>query len=108
MPHTQYVSLFLFVSCSTELRKAQKRVRVLKQQVETSEEKTTTAHHYLASIVALAEKTTQERDQLVYMASSLKQDKQGVITRVVEGTLRLGKLQEKVKVGRLKHAGFDL
>uniref|UniRef100_A0A3P9AAK8 Centrosomal protein of 89 kDa n=1 Tax=Esox lucius TaxID=8010 RepID=A0A3P9AAK8_ESOLU len=79
-------------------RKAQRRIGLLKQQMQTSQEKEMTAHHYLASIVALAEKTTQERDQLVYMASSLEHDKQGVITRVLQGTLRLGKLQEKVKV----------
>ncbi|XP_034142956.1 centrosomal protein of 89 kDa isoform X2 [Esox lucius] len=77
---------------------AQRRIGLLKQQMQTSQEKEMTAHHYLASIVALAEKTTQERDQLVYMASSLEHDKQGVITRVLQGTLRLGKLQEKVKV----------
>ncbi|KAK6293994.1 hypothetical protein J4Q44_G00348240 [Coregonus suidteri] len=77
---------------------AQRRIGLLKQQVDDSIEKEMTAHHYLASIVSLAEKTTQERDQLVYMASSLEHDKQGVITRVVEDTVRLGKLQEKVKV----------
>ncbi|KAM9422181.1 centrosomal protein of 89 kDa isoform 1-T1 [Salvelinus alpinus] len=79
-------------------RKAQRRIGLLKQQVDDSLEKEMRAHHYLSSIVALAEKTTQERDQLVYMASSLEQDKQGVISRIVEDTVRLGKLQEKVKV----------
>ncbi|XP_045564280.1 myelin-associated oligodendrocyte basic protein [Salmo salar] len=61
------------------------------------------AHHYLSSIVALAEKTTQERDELVYMASSLEQDKQGVISRIVDDMVRLGKLQEKVKVRQRQH-----
>uniref|UniRef100_A0A8K9X1R9 Centrosomal protein of 89 kDa n=1 Tax=Oncorhynchus mykiss TaxID=8022 RepID=A0A8K9X1R9_ONCMY len=79
-------------------RKAQRRIGLLKQQVDDSIEKEMRAHHYLSSIVALAEKTTQERDQLVYMASSLEHDKQGVISRIVEDTVRLGKLQEKVKV----------
>uniref|UniRef100_A0A8B9JUD3 Centrosomal protein 89 n=1 Tax=Astyanax mexicanus TaxID=7994 RepID=A0A8B9JUD3_ASTMX len=31
-------------------------------------------------------------------ASCLEKDKQGVLTRIIEGTVRLGKLQEKVKV----------
>uniref|UniRef100_A0A8K9WNB9 Centrosomal protein 89 n=1 Tax=Oncorhynchus mykiss TaxID=8022 RepID=A0A8K9WNB9_ONCMY len=79
-------------------RKAQRRIGLLKQQVDDSVEKEMRAHHYLSSIVALAEKTTQERDQLVYMASSLEHDKQGVISKIVEDTVRLGKLQEKVKV----------
>uniref|UniRef100_A0A673XWY6 Centrosomal protein 89 n=1 Tax=Salmo trutta TaxID=8032 RepID=A0A673XWY6_SALTR len=79
-------------------RKAQRRIGLLKQQVDDSIEKEMRAHNYLSSIVALAEKTTQERDQLVYMASSLEHDKQGVISRIVDDTVRLGKLQEKVKM----------
>ncbi|KAJ7999349.1 hypothetical protein DPEC_G00193470 [Dallia pectoralis] len=79
-------------------RKARRRMGLMKQQMEVSQEKEMTAHHYLASIISLAEKTRNERDQLVFMASSLEQDKQGVLTRVLEGTLRLGKLQEKIKV----------
>lgn len=31
-------------------------------------------------------------------ASSLEKDKQGVLTRIIESTVSLGKLQEKVKV----------
>uniref|UniRef100_A0AAZ3REM0 Uncharacterized protein n=1 Tax=Oncorhynchus tshawytscha TaxID=74940 RepID=A0AAZ3REM0_ONCTS len=84
-------------------RKAQRRIGLLKQQVDDSIDKEMRAHHYLSSIVALAEKTTQERDQLVYMASSLEHDKQGVISRIVEDTVRLGKLQEKVKVRQPQH-----
>ncbi|XP_043101899.1 centrosomal protein of 89 kDa isoform X2 [Puntigrus tetrazona] len=79
-------------------RKAQKRIGVLKQQVDDSLEKEIVAHQYLANIVTLAEKTTHERDQLMHMASSLEKDKQGVLTRIIESTVSLGKLQEKVKV----------
>ncbi|KAI1904241.1 hypothetical protein AGOR_G00003650 [Albula goreensis] len=81
-------------------RKAQRKVSLFKQQVEDALEKEMLAHHYLSSIVALAEKTTQERDQLIQMASALEQDKQGVLTQIIEGTVRLGKLQEKVKVSQ--------
>lgn len=49
------------------LRKAQRRINVLKQQVEDSLEKELIAHQYLANIVTLAEKTTHERDQLMHM-----------------------------------------
>ncbi|KAG7315285.1 hypothetical protein KOW79_021373 [Hemibagrus wyckioides] len=79
-------------------RKAQRRIDLLKQQIEDSLEKELVAHQYLTSIVILAEKTTYERDQLIHMASCLEKDKQGIITRILEGTIRLGKLQEKVKV----------
>uniref|UniRef100_A0AAR2L325 Centrosomal protein 89 n=1 Tax=Pygocentrus nattereri TaxID=42514 RepID=A0AAR2L325_PYGNA len=79
-------------------RKAQRRIDLLKQQVEDSLEKELVAHQYLTSVVTLAEKTTYERDQLMHMASCLEKDKQGVLTRIIEGTVRLGKLQEKVKV----------
>ncbi|XP_009301589.1 centrosomal protein of 89 kDa isoform X8 [Danio rerio] len=48
-------------------RKAQRRISVLKQQVEDSLEKELIAHQYLANIVTLAEKTTHERDQLMLM-----------------------------------------
>ncbi|XP_067295914.1 centrosomal protein of 89 kDa isoform X2 [Pseudorasbora parva] len=83
-------------------RKAQRRICVLKQQVEDSLEKELIAHQYLANIVTLAEKTTHERDQLMHMASSLEKDKQGVLTRIIESTVSLGKLQEKVKVYKQK------
>ncbi|XP_042583862.1 centrosomal protein of 89 kDa-like isoform X3 [Cyprinus carpio] len=79
-------------------RKAQKRISVLKQQVEDSLEKELIAHQYLANIVTLAERTTHERDQLMHMASTLEKDKQGILTRIIESTVSLGKLQEKVKV----------
>ncbi|KAF4094399.1 hypothetical protein AMELA_G00014640 [Ameiurus melas] len=79
-------------------RKAQRRIDLLKQQIEDSLEKELVAHKYLTSIVMLAEKTTYERDQLINMASCLEKDKQGTLTRILEGTVRLGKLQEKVKV----------
>ncbi|XP_051946827.1 centrosomal protein of 89 kDa-like isoform X2 [Xyrauchen texanus] len=79
-------------------RKAKRFISVLKQQVVDSFEKELVAHQYLANIVTHAEKTTHERDQLMHMASSLEKDNQGVLTRIIESTVCLGKLQEKVKV----------
>lgn len=60
----------LFVSFSNVLvlcRKAQRRIDLLKQQIEDSLEKELVAHRYLTNIVVLAEKTTYERDQLMHM-----------------------------------------
>lgn len=48
-------------------RKAQRRIDLLKQQIEDSLEKELVAHQYLTSIVILAEKITYERDQLIHM-----------------------------------------
>ncbi|KAJ8248981.1 hypothetical protein GJAV_G00229860 [Gymnothorax javanicus] len=79
-------------------RKAQKRMALLKQLMEDSLDKELTTLQYLNSIVALAERATQERDRLIHMASALEHDKQGVLAQIIDGTLRLGKLQEKVKV----------
>ncbi|XP_035376778.1 centrosomal protein of 89 kDa isoform X3 [Electrophorus electricus] len=79
-------------------RKSQRRIDILKHQIEDSLEKELIAHQYLASVVTLAERTAHERDQLVHMATYLEKDKQGVLTRIIESTLHLGKLQEKVKV----------
>uniref|UniRef100_W5M0U3 Centrosomal protein 89 n=1 Tax=Lepisosteus oculatus TaxID=7918 RepID=W5M0U3_LEPOC len=78
-------------------RKAQKKIRLLKQQVEEAMDRELAANQYLASIISLAERTTQERDQLMHMASTLEQDKNGVLNRIIEGTVRLGKMQEKVR-----------
>ncbi|KAI4892450.1 hypothetical protein NFI96_026712, partial [Prochilodus magdalenae] len=89
-------------------RKAQRRIDLLKQQVEDCLEKELIAHQYLTSVVTLAEKTTYERDQLIHMASCLEKDKQGVLTRIVEGTVRLGKLQEKVKIHHCRPVGSVL
>ncbi|MBN3309887.1 CEP89 protein, partial [Amia calva] len=83
-------------------RKAQRKIGLLTQQVEDALDKEVAAHQYLASIINLAERTTHERDQLINMASTLEQDKQGVLNRIIEGTMRLGKLQEKVKVRHLQ------
>ncbi|XP_041930205.1 LOW QUALITY PROTEIN: centrosomal protein of 89 kDa [Alosa sapidissima] len=86
-------------------RKAQRRAEALKQQLEESMDKELTALHYLAGVVGLAEKTTQERDQLIHMASALEKDKQDVLTRTIQGTVQLAKLQEKVKVYKREALG---
>ncbi|XP_014348560.1 centrosomal protein of 89 kDa isoform X2 [Latimeria chalumnae] len=85
-------------------RKSQKKMGVLKEQVEDAMEKEVAAHQYLANLISLAEKTAQERDQLIYMAKSLENEKHGVLSKIMEGNVRLGKLQEKVKLYKKKAA----
>ncbi|MGH0115810.1 UNVERIFIED_CONTAM: hypothetical protein FKN15_046995 [Acipenser sinensis] len=48
-------------------RKSQRKIGLLKQQLEEALDKEVAAHQYLANLISLAEKATQERDQLIYM-----------------------------------------
>ncbi|XP_042196453.1 centrosomal protein of 89 kDa isoform X3 [Callorhinchus milii] len=78
-------------------RISQKKIGLLKQQTEEAMEKEVAAHQYLANLISLAEKTTYERDQLVYVTRSLENEKHGVLNKIMAGNVRLGKLEEKVK-----------
>ncbi|XP_044222813.1 centrosomal protein of 89 kDa [Thunnus albacares] len=81
-------------------RKAERRMSVLKQQREESVLKEEKTRHYLGAVISVAEHISQERDQLLQMASVIQQEKQGFISRILNGTVRFGKLQEEVKVYR--------
>ncbi|XP_073320959.1 centrosomal protein of 89 kDa [Pagrus major] len=81
-------------------RKAERRMSVLKQQKEECALKEEKTRHYMDAVISVAEHVSQERDQLLQMASVLQQEKQGFIGRILNGTVRFGKLQEQVKVYR--------
>ncbi|XP_063046057.1 centrosomal protein of 89 kDa [Engraulis encrasicolus] len=85
-------------------KKLQRRVEGLKQQLEQSMDKELEALQYLSGVVGLAEHTTQQRDQLIHMASTLEKGKQDVVMRIIQGTMQLAKLQEKLKVYRREAA----
>ncbi|XP_075694553.1 centrosomal protein of 89 kDa isoform X2 [Rhinoderma darwinii] len=85
-------------------RKMQRRVGQLKQQLEDAMEKEVTAHQYLANLITLAESIAGERDELLNMTKGLEAEKQGVLSKMVEGSVRLGRLEEMVKVYRKKAA----
>ncbi|XP_073416946.1 centrosomal protein of 89 kDa isoform X2 [Dendrobates tinctorius] len=85
-------------------RKLQRRVGQLKQQLEDAMEKEVTAHQYLANLITLAESIAGERDELVNMTKGLEAEKRGVLSQMMEGSVRLGRLEEKVKVYRKKAA----
>ncbi|KAM7423640.1 hypothetical protein PAMA_000137 [Pampus argenteus] len=78
-------------------RKAERRMSVLKQQKEESALKEEKTRHYLGAVISVAEHISQERDQLLHMASVIQQEKQGFLNRILNGTVRFGKLQEEVK-----------
>nr|XP_055093081.1 centrosomal protein of 89 kDa isoform X4 [Symphalangus syndactylus] len=78
-------------------RKSQKKIEVLKKQVEKAMGNEMSAHQYLANLVGLAENITQERDSLMCLAKCLESEKDGVLNKVIKSNIRLGKLEEKVK-----------
>ncbi|XP_032180822.1 centrosomal protein of 89 kDa isoform X2 [Mustela erminea] len=88
-------------------RRSQKKIDVLKKQVEKAMENEMSAHQYLANLVGLAENVTQERDYLMYLAKCLQSEKHGVLNKIIEGNIRLGRLEEKVK-GYKKQAALKV
>lgn len=62
---------FFFHHLGKLSRRSQKKIDVLKKQVEKAMENEMSAHQYLANLVGLAENITQERDNLKYLVSSL-------------------------------------
>ncbi|XP_017359741.1 centrosomal protein of 89 kDa isoform X1 [Cebus imitator] len=88
-------------------RKSQKKIEVLKKEVEKAMGNEMSAHQYLANLVGLAETITQERDSLMCLAKCLESEKDGVLNKVLKSNIRLGKLEEKVK-GYKKQAAVKL
>ncbi|XP_067351132.1 centrosomal protein of 89 kDa isoform X2 [Channa argus] len=81
-------------------RKAEKMISILKQQKEDCVLKEEKTRHYLGALISVAGNISQERDQLLHMASILQQEKQRFIGKILNGTIRFGKLEEEVKVYR--------
>ncbi|KAF1648505.1 Centrosomal protein of 89 kDa, partial [Eudyptes chrysocome] len=86
-------------------RRLKKKIGLLKLQLEEAMEKEVAAHHYLTNLIGLVEKIARERDHLIFLAKCLENENHGVLNKIVEGSLRLGKLEEKVKVYKKKAAG---
>ncbi|KAM9182859.1 centrosomal protein of 89 kDa [Mergus octosetaceus] len=85
-------------------RRLKKKIGLLKQQLEEATEKEVAAHHYLTNLIGLVEKIAQERDHHIFLARCLENENHGVLNKIVEGSLRLGRLQEKVKLYKKKAA----
>ncbi|XP_068115710.1 centrosomal protein of 89 kDa isoform X2 [Hyperolius riggenbachi] len=85
-------------------RKMKRRIGQLRQQLEDAMEKEVTAHQYLANLITLAENIAGERDQLIYVTKGLEAEKHGVLSKMMEGSVRLGRLEEMVKVYKKKAA----
>ncbi|XP_069072643.1 centrosomal protein of 89 kDa isoform X1 [Pleurodeles waltl] len=85
-------------------RKSHKKIAILKQHLEDAMEKEIAAHQYLANLIHLAENITIERDQLVHTAKSLENEKHNFLNKILGGHVRLGRLEEKVKVYKQRAA----
>uniref|UniRef100_A0A3Q2Z212 Centrosomal protein 89 n=1 Tax=Hippocampus comes TaxID=109280 RepID=A0A3Q2Z212_HIPCM len=79
-------------------RRTKRHLNALKQQKDECVLKEGKTRTYLEAVVSVADRISLERDQLVHMASILQQEKQGFIGSILSGTVRFGKLQERVKV----------
>ncbi|XP_039618334.1 centrosomal protein of 89 kDa [Polypterus senegalus] len=95
-------------------RKHKRKANILKQQLDEAMGKEIASHQYLANMIRLAEKTSQERDQFMHMALAMENDKHGTLNKIIEDTIRLSKLEERVKVyknkasAKLKNIGDHL
>ncbi|XP_072638525.1 centrosomal protein of 89 kDa isoform X6 [Canis lupus baileyi] len=102
------IAMNVHTSIVNELkRRSQKKIDVLKKQVEKAMESEMSAHQYLANLVGLAENITQERNNLMCLAKCLESEKHGVLNKIIEGNIRLGRLKEKVK-GYKKQAALKV
>ncbi|XP_062460888.1 centrosomal protein of 89 kDa isoform X2 [Pezoporus occidentalis] len=86
-------------------RQLKKKVDLLKVHLEEATEKEAAAHLYLTNLIGLVEKITQERDHLIFLVKCLEKENHGVLNKIVQGSLRLGRLEEKVKVYKKKATG---
>ncbi|XP_043951620.1 centrosomal protein of 89 kDa isoform X2 [Gambusia affinis] len=86
--------------CKQANRKAEGRMSTLRRQKEEHLLKEEKTRHYLEAVVSVAEHISRERDHLLRTASGLQQEKQGFVSRILNGTVRFGKLQEELKVYR--------
>uniref|UniRef100_U3JBX3 Centrosomal protein 89 n=1 Tax=Ficedula albicollis TaxID=59894 RepID=U3JBX3_FICAL len=83
-------------------RRLKKKIELLQVKLEESMDNEAAAHHYLRNLIGLVEKTAKERDNLVFWATCLENENNNVLKKIIEGSLRLGKLEEKVKVYKKK------
>uniref|UniRef100_A0A8D2DP80 Centrosomal protein 89 n=1 Tax=Sciurus vulgaris TaxID=55149 RepID=A0A8D2DP80_SCIVU len=88
-------------------RRYQKKIDILKKQVEKAMGNEMSARQNLANLVGVAENITQERDSLVCLTKCLESEKHGVLNTAIKGNIRLGKLEEKIKVYK-KQAALKL
>ncbi|XP_074067581.1 centrosomal protein of 89 kDa isoform X4 [Macrotis lagotis] len=79
-------------------RKSQKQINLLHQQVEEAIEKEEEAHYYLTNFVILANSLSQEHNNFMQLAQCLENEKQGFLFKIIKENIRIGKLEERLKL----------
>ncbi|NWZ70739.1 CEP89 protein, partial [Acrocephalus arundinaceus] len=79
-------------------RRLKKKIGLLQLQLEEAIEKEVTACHCLTNLTGLVEKMAKEHDHLMVLARCFENENRGVLKKMTEGSVRLGRLEEKVKV----------
>ncbi|XP_074067580.1 centrosomal protein of 89 kDa isoform X3 [Macrotis lagotis] len=85
-------------------RKSQKQINLLHQQVEEAIEKEEEAHYYLTNFVILANSLSQEHNNFMQLAQCLENEKQGFLFKIIKENIRIGKLEERLKMYKKKIA----
>ncbi|XP_046303912.1 centrosomal protein of 89 kDa isoform X2 [Marmota monax] len=102
------IAMQVHTSIVNELkRRYQKKIDILKKQVEKAMGSEMSARQNLANLVGVAENITQERDSLMCLTKCLESEKHGVLNTILKGNIRLGKLEEKIKAYK-KQAALKL
>ncbi|KAK2147817.1 hypothetical protein LSH36_532g01045 [Paralvinella palmiformis] len=83
-------------------KKSMKKIQLLHQALQDTTVKEETAQRYLASIIKVAEKVTQERDSFVEAAHTEQRQKKAAINKVIEGNVAKNKAEEKLKLVKSK------
>ncbi|XP_015264220.1 PREDICTED: centrosomal protein of 89 kDa [Gekko japonicus] len=78
-------------------RRSQKKIVFLIKQWEETMEKEEEAYKHLGNLVILAENGIKDRDRLLTLTSCLEKKNQDFINEIIEGGVRLGSIEEKVK-----------
>ncbi|KFO99166.1 Centrosomal protein of 89 kDa, partial [Calypte anna] len=86
-------------------RKLKKNMGLLTVQLQEAMEEELAAQHYLANLIGLVEKIAQERNHLFVWSKCLENENNGVLNKIAESCLHLGKMEEKVKGYKKKAAG---
>ncbi|KAJ8042217.1 Centrosomal protein of 89 kDa [Holothuria leucospilota] len=78
--------------------KAQQKMSVLQQEVETTLSREQQANLHLNQVLEIAEKTAAERDSYAKMAKAQAQEKEKTVNKMMQGNIYVGKMEEKLKL----------
>ncbi|XP_060586840.1 centrosomal protein of 89 kDa-like isoform X2 [Ruditapes philippinarum] len=86
------------------VRKAQQKMMFLQQAIEQSENKEMSVQEYMSSLIKVAEKSAFERDTYEKVAKEHEIESKKAMKRLLQGTITVGKMEEKLKLYKMKAA----